>query len=305
MDVSFNTPQATPRDRFDMSELSSPLSAELSDKTKHLLEQLAKLESCAVAFSAGVDSTVVAKAAALALGSRALAVTAVSPSLATGELAQARQLAALIGIRHLELPTAEMGREGYRQNGPDRCYHCKSELYTELEQLAKAAGVHCILNGANVDDLGDYRLGLAAAAEHAVLSPLVDAGINKQEVRELARHWSLPVWDKPASPCLSSRIAYGEEVTEARLRRIDEAEQFLKSLGVAPCRVRLHPGELARIEAPLELLARLAEPETRELVSRRLRELGFQFVTLDLLGLQSGSLNQLLQIGGGAVEKSE
>ncbi|MCA9173777.1 MAG: ATP-dependent sacrificial sulfur transferase LarE [Planctomycetales bacterium] len=288
-----------------MSELSSPLSAELSDKTKHLLEQLAKLESCAVAFSAGVDSTVVAKAAALALGSRALAVTAVSPSLATGELAQARQLAALIGIRHLELPTAEMGREGYRQNGPDRCYHCKSELYTELEQLAKAAGVHCILNGANVDDLGDYRPGLAAAAEHAVLSPLVDAGINKQEVRELARHWSLPVWDKPASPCLSSRIAYGEEVTEARLRRIDEAEQFLKSLGVAPCRVRLHPGELARIEAPLELLARLAEPETRELVSRRLRELGFQFVTLDLLGLQSGSLNQLLQIGGGAVEKSE
>lgn len=265
-------------------------------KRQRLLEQIERLGSCAVAFSAGVDSTVVAKAAALAVGERAVAVTAVSPSLAGGELEQARSLAQLIGIRHLEMATAEMRRDGYRNNGSDRCYHCKSELYESLESVLHEAGAQWMLNGANLDDLGDYRPGLQAAAEHQVISPLVDCGIDKQGVRALAADWELPVWDKPASPCLSSRIAYGEPVTEERLRRIDRAEQYLRELGVSPVRVRLHAGELARIEAPLECLARLAEPSVRAALAARLRELGFQMVTLDLEGFRSGSLNQLLQI---------
>ena len=190
-----------------------------------------------------------------------------------------------------------MDREGYRENAPDRCYHCKTELYTSLERILSETGAAHMLNGANVDDLGDYRPGLQAASEHQVLSPLVDCGIDKQEVRQLAEHWQLPVADKPASPCLSSRIAYGEEVTEERLRRIDLAEQFLRERGISPVRVRLHPGELARIEAPLASLARLAEPATRAAIAARFKQLGFQMVTLDLEGFRSGSLNQLIQLG--------
>lgn len=269
----------------------------LRGKRERLLQRLEQLGSCAVAFSAGVDSTVVAKAAQLALGERAVAVTAVSPSLASGELEQARELARRIGIRHLEIATEEMDREGYRANAPDRCYHCKTELYLRLETVLAETGAAHMVNGANTDDLGDYRPGLQAAAEHQVLSPLVECGINKREVRALASHWELPVWDKPASPCLSSRIAYGQEVTEERLRRIDAAESFLRQLGVSPVRVRLHEGELARIEAPLECLAQLAEPQTREAIAKRLRELGFAMVTLDLEGFRSGSLNQLLSLG--------
>lgn len=272
----------------------------LDDKRERLLEILSELESCAVAFSAGVDSTVVAKAAQLALGDRATAVTAVSPSLATGELEQARELAGLIGIRHIEVQTQEMSRQGYQQNGPDRCYHCKTELYTVLGEVLSQVDAQAMLNGANTDDLGDYRPGLQAADEHRVLSPLVEAGINKAEVRQLAAAWQLPVWDKPASPCLSSRIAYGEEVTPERLARIDQAEQLLKGLGISPVRVRLHNGELARIEAPIESLGQLASEEVRQAVAAGFRELGFAYVTLDLEGFRSGSLNQLLSIGDGA-----
>lgn len=265
-------------------------------KRERLLQIISELGSCAVAFSAGVDSTVVAKAAQLALGERAVAVTAVSPSLASGELEQARQLAALIGIRHMEVNTQEMSRTGYQRNGPDRCYHCKTELYTVLGEMLATVGAQWMLNGANTDDLGDYRPGLQAADENQVRSPLVEVGINKAEVRQLAAGWELPVWDKPASPCLSSRIAYGEEVTPERLVRIDQAEQLLKELGVTPVRVRLHRGELARIEAPVDVLAQLAAPDVRQNLIEGLRQLGFAYVTLDLEGFRSGSLNQLIDI---------
>lgn len=272
----------------------SVLSAELHAKRDRLLAVLRGYGSCAVAFSAGVDSTVVAKAAQLALGDRAVAVTGVSSSLASGELAEAESLAAQIGIRHQVISTGEFENPDYRRNSPDRCYHCKSELYTQLEGLAEQLGVEVVANGANLDDRGDYRPGMQAAGEHAVRSPLVECELTKAEVRALAAYWQLPVWDKPASPCLSSRIAYGEEATAERVAMIDRAEQYLRSLGLRELRVRYHKGDLARIEAPLSEIARLASPEVREALAREFRSLGFKFITLDLEGLRSGSLNQVI-----------
>lgn len=268
----------------------------LEEDRDALLEALRKLGSCAVAFSGGVDSAVVAKAAALALGPRAVAVTAISPSLAAEERKLARAVAHQIGIRHVELPTAELARPGYVQNAPDRCYHCKTELYAELGRRLAELGVAAIVNGANADDLGDWRPGMRAATEHQVHSPLAACGIGKARVRELARHWNLPVWDKPASPCLASRIAYGEEVTPQRLAMIEAAERVLAQRGFAPLRVRYHRGDLARIEVPLEVLPRLCDEAVRQAIVEELTRLGFKFVTLDLAGFRSGSLNRLLDL---------
>lgn len=269
----------------------------LDSKRSALLAKLAALESCAVAFSGGVDSAVVAKAAHLALGERAVAVTGASASLATGELDEARELARLIGIRHVVLDTHELESPDYARNNADRCYHCKTELYTQLGGRLPELGVKAVVNGANVDDLGDYRPGMQAAAEHRIHSPLAECGITKAEVRELAAGWGLPVWDKPATPCLSSRIAYGQEVTPERLAMIDGAEQFLRRAGLRNCRVRYHGGDLARIEVPIDALTQLVEPQFRQQLAAELKRLGFRFVTLDLEGFRSGSLNQLVQIG--------
>jgi uncharacterized protein len=269
----------------------------LDAKREALLAEISRLESCAVAYSGGVDSAVVAKAAALALGDKAVAVTGVSASLASGELEAAAELASLIRIRHIVVNTDELNQDGYTRNAPDRCYHCKTELYSQLARLLPGLGVQAIVNGANADDLGDYRPGMQAAAERQIHSPLADCGITKAEVRQLAADWGLPVADKPATPCLSSRIAYGEEVTPERLAMIDRAEQFLRSLGLANLRVRYHRGELARLEVPLADLPQLCEGNTRHQVAAELRRLGFNFVTLDLEGFRSGSLNQLVQIG--------
>jgi uncharacterized protein len=269
----------------------------LDAKRAALLAQLQRLGSCAVAYSGGVDSAVVAQAAALALGDKAIAVTGVSASLASGELEAAEELARQIGIRHVVIHTDELASGEYARNAPDRCFHCKTELYSQLESLLPKLGVAAIVNGANVDDLGDYRPGIQAAAEHKIHSPLADCGIKKAEVRQLAADWGLPVWDKPATPCLSSRIAYGEPVTPERLAMIDRAEQFLRGLGLANLRVRYHKGDLARLEVPLADLPRLCEGETRQQIAAELRRLGFKFVTLDLEGFRSGSLNQLVQIG--------
>ena len=267
---------------------------QLAQKRDELLRLLTSYGSCAVAFSGGVDSAVVAKAARLALGDAAILVTGDSAALATGELEAARDLAKLIGARHVVVPTDEFANPNYVANGPDRCYHCKTELYEQVGDLAARLDVNVIANGANADDLGDYRPGMRAATEHDVRSPLAECGITKREVRALAAAWDLPVAEKPATPCLSSRIAYGQEVTPERLSMIDQAEQLLRSLGLHELRVRYHAGDMARIEVPLDELSELCEPTVRDVIVRELRQLGFKFVTLDLAGFRSGGLNQLI-----------
>lgn len=271
--------------------------AERSAAQAQLIGILRGYESVAVAFSAGVDSTVVAKAAYLALGDAAVAVTADSPSLASGELDEARQLAASIGIRHEVLQTSEFENANYLSNPSNRCYFCKTELYSRLETWLPQLNVKFIANGANLDDQGDHRPGMQAAREHRVRSPLVEAGLTKNDVRQLAKEWNLPVWDKPAMPCLSSRIAYGVAVTPERVRRIDDAENFLREvLETRELRVRLETNELARIEVPLECVAQLASETNRQRVISKFHQLGFQFVTLDLEGFRSGSLNRILPV---------
>lgn len=272
------------------------MSDELLAKEERLLQILRDLKSVAVAFSGGIDSTVVAKAAHIALGDRAIAVTADSPSVPRSEIADACGLAHQIGIRHRLVSTDEFQDPDYVRNDGTRCYYCKSELYDRIESLLPELGVEVICSGANLDDQGDYRPGLTAAAEHHVRHPLQEAGFTKADVRALARAWDLPTWDKPASPCLSSRLAPGVEVTTERTARVEAAEAYLHALGFRECRVRLHEGELARVEVPADGVARLADPEVRGELVRRLRQLGFKFVTLDLEGFRSGSLNLLVSL---------
>ncbi|MBX3397795.1 MAG: ATP-dependent sacrificial sulfur transferase LarE [Gemmataceae bacterium] len=269
---------------------------DLSDKRDRLLAVLASLGRVAVAFSGGVDSAVVAKAAAIALGADAVAVTADSPSVPRAELAEAVTLADSIGIRHLVVRTAEFDDPAYAANDGARCYFCKTELYNRIESLLPELGIDTICSGANLDDAGDYRPGLMAAAEHHVRHPLQEAGFTKADVRELAKQWRLPVWDKPASPCLSSRLAPGLAVTPERTLRIERAETFLRELGMRVCRVRYHEGDLARIEVEPEQLERLAGSVLRKRIDEEFRRIGFRFVSLDLTGFQSGSLNQLVPL---------
>jgi uncharacterized protein len=270
------------------------LSPELAAKRDRLLEALRGLGSTAVAFSGGIDSTVVAQAAQLALGERAVAVTADSPSVPRAEIEEARRLAERIGIRHRIVATSEFADPNYVRNDGSRCYFCKSELYARIETLLPQLGTDVMCSGANLDDEGDYRPGLKAAAEHRVRHPLQEAGFTKADVRALALAWGLPTWDKPASPCLSSRLAPGVEVTPERTARVEAAEVYLHDLGYRECRVRLHEGELARIEVPLPELPRLLEPAVHQELVRRLKELGFRYVVLDLEGFRSGNLNQLV-----------
>lgn len=275
------------------------LSAELSRKTDHLQQILADMDRIIVAFSAGVDSTVVAKAAFLARGDQAQAVTAVSPSLASGEKEEAIKLAELIGIPHQLVSTSEFATPEYRANASNRCFYCKTELYQILNQAIARHDWQdaMVVNGANLDDRGDHRPGMQAAADFEVRSPLIEAGLTKADVRDLARHWDLPIWNKPAHPCLSSRIAYGVEVTEERVGRIDAAERFLREeFDIPELRVRLEPQELARIEVPLDQINRLTGPTALPRVTQKFLELGFQNVTLDLQGFRSGSMNSFLSL---------
>ena len=270
--------------------------SDLDKRREKLLTILRDLPGTVVAFSGGVDSAVVAKAAHLALGNRAIAMTSDSPSVPRSELAAARELAAIIGIRHEVLPTTEFDNPAYQKNGGDRCYFCKSELYTRIESKLDALGLTTVCSGANLDDMGDYRPGLTAAAEHHVRHPLQEAGFTKAHVRELAKHWDLPVWDKPASPCLSSRLAPGLEVTPERTLRVEKAEAYLQTLGIRDGRVRYHEGDLARVEVPVDDIARLLDAGVRRSLTAKLREIGFKFVSLDLDGFRSGSLNQLVSL---------
>ncbi len=285
------------RKRVKLGAVRMPdLPDSLVAKRDRLLAMLAGFGRCVVAYSGGVDSAVLACAAQRALGERALAVTAASASLATGELEAAQALATQIGIRHAVVSTNEFANPDYLRNDAQRCYHCKTELYVELEQLASRWPGAVLVNGANADDVGDHRPGMVAAGEHRVASPLLECELSKAEVRQLAAAWGLGVWDKPAAPCLSSRIAYGEAVTPERVAMVDRAEQFLRAQGLVELRVRYHAGDVARIEAPLTELSRLAEGELRAAIARTFRELGFRFITLDLDGFRPGSLNTVLPV---------
>lgn len=258
---------------------------------------LRSLERVAVAFSGGVDSTFVLKLAVDTLGpENVLAVTGRSPSVAAAELEDARSLAEAIGVEQVVIDTREFDNPDYVANPTDRCYHCKTELYDRMAEVLASRGHWRIVNGANADDLGDWRPGLKAAGEHAVRAPCAEAGLTKAEIRELSAEWSLPTHDKPASPCLSSRVPYGQAVTPAKLRMIERAEAVLRGLGFRECRVRHHE-TLARIEVPVDRVAELAGSDLRTKIDVAFREIGYQHVTVDLRGFRSGSLNEVIAFG--------
>ena len=281
---------------MDFSLLET-LPAELERSLHAVRQRFDGFERVVVAYSGGVDSALVAALAAERLGRRAEAITGVSPALAPHLRQEARDQAAWLGLRHRELPTAELADPAYASNPEERCYACKRELHRLLAPIAIAAGGAQVLEGVNLDDLGDHRPGIRAAREHGVCSPLAEAGIDKAGVRQLSRALGLPWWDKPAQPCLASRFPYGEPITAARLQRVAAAEQWLRQQGFVELRVRSQ-GETARIELPAAalpaLLRRLAEDGHRQALMAAFAAQGFQAVALDLEGLVSGKLNRAL-----------
>jgi pyridinium-3,5-biscarboxylic acid mononucleotide sulfurtransferase len=275
--------------------IRSSESAGLSlDEKEHLLfSRLTEFPSLIVALSGGADSAYLAWAAHRTLGARALSVTAISPSFSAHDRAQLDLFVAATAIRHEFMETHEMANPSYRANAGDRCYFCKDELFSVLDSLAAERGFSAVAYGVNADDTLDFRPGHRAASKHRVLSPLLDAGLRKSEIRELSRRAGLPTWDRPASACLSSRVPYGTEVTPERLALVERGEAALRELGFRQFRVRLHD-KLARVEIAAEELPRALTPDMAAAISQRLKSAGFLYVTLDLEGYRQGSLNSAL-----------
>ena len=272
------------------------ISDELQMKLDKLKNYIADLGSLAVGFSGGVDSSLLLAVAHEVLGERLIAVTGADASVPEREVNEAIAFCKERGIRHIICKVDPLKEEGYRHNGPDRCYFCKHGIFTEVKKIADENGIEYMAEGSNMDDIGDYRPGLRAAAELSVKSPLREAELTKSEIRLISKAMGLPTWSKPAYACLASRFVYGEEITEEKLHMIDIAEQFLIEHGFFEERVRMH-GNLARIEVPPADIPKLAAEEIREKIYDKFREIGFLFVTLDLKGYRLGSMNATLNNG--------
>lgn len=265
----------------------------IHEKYKVLQQNLFQLGSVAVAFSGGVDSTFLLKTAHDVLGDRAIAITAASCSFPERELKEARDFCAQNGIEQVICQSEELDIEGFRQNPKNRCYLCKHELFEKIWDIARERHISAVAEGSNMDDNGDYRPGLIAVKELGVKSPLRESGLTKAEIRQLSKELGLPTWNKQSFACLSSRFVYGETINEEKLGMVDKAEQLLLDLGFYQVRVRIH-GTIARIEILPEEFEKLMEKKTREMVYEKLKELGFTYVTLDLRGYRTGSMNETL-----------
>lgn len=274
---------------------STIMTITLKEKLNLLQSLFRDMEKALIAYSGGIDSTLVAKVAYDVLRDRALAVTAISPSLLPEDLEDARVQASEIGINHEVVETNEMGNPNYTSNPVNRCYFCKSELHDTLKPLAILRGYPYVIDGVNADDLKDYRPGIQAAKERGARSPLAEVGITKLEVRQLAKELALPWWDKPAQPCLSSRFPYGEEITIQKLQRVGRAERYLRQLGLKTLRVRSE-GDTAKIELPPEEIKEFVLSTDLSILVSAFQEFGFIYVTLDLEGFRSGKLNQVLSL---------
>ena len=267
----------------------------LHTKYDALRGRLQELGSLAIAFSGGVDSTFLLQVAHDVLGDRALAVTAAPPFVPVREQKEASDFCREASIRQIVIPAKALDLDGIRHNPPDRCYHCKRMIFGRIIEAAKEAGIPYVAEGSNTDDTGDYRPGMRAIRELGVLSPLLDAGLSKADIRILSKELALSTWDKPSFACLASRFVYGEAITDERLSMVDRAEQLLLDLGFRQFRVRIH-GDLARIEILPEDFDRIMTPEVRGQITTALREYGFSYVTLDLSGYRTGSMNEVLKI---------